>query len=73
MQKLLLFPLFLFIPFLTFSQTDTTQTKTEDMNFDSFGDADDKKIKTYCTQKVNYLSPTKTHFHWLRKINYLFI
>jgi hypothetical protein len=59
MQKLLLFSLYLFIPFLTIAQTDTTQTKTEDINFDSFGDADDKKIKTYCTQKVNYLSPTK--------------
>jgi len=37
---------------------DTTQPEGLE-NFDDFGDADDKKIKTYCTQKVLYLSPTK--------------
>lgn len=29
------------------------------LNFDAFGDADDKKAQAYATQKVLYLSPTK--------------
>ncbi|WP_266363765.1 DUF6268 family outer membrane beta-barrel protein [Tellurirhabdus rosea] len=42
------------------AQTDSTQTSsTEELNFDEFGDADDKKVRTFCTQKVLYLSPTK--------------
>jgi len=42
------------------AQIDTTSTSSaDDLNFDEFGDADDKKIKTFCTQKVLYLSPTK--------------
>ncbi len=59
MKKFLIFAIYCFIPFLSFTQTDTTRTKSEDIDFDSFGDADDKKVKTFCTQKVNYLSPTK--------------
>ena len=59
MKKILILAFYCFIPFLSFTQTDTTRTKSEDIDFDSFGDADDKKVKTYCTQKVNYLSPTK--------------
>ena len=47
------------MPLISYTQTDTTKAKTEDIDFDSFGDADDKKVKTFCTQKVNYLSPTK--------------
>lgn len=47
------------MPFLSFTQSDTTKTKSEEFNFDAFGDADDKKVKTFCTQKVNYLTPTK--------------
>ncbi|WP_232325836.1 DUF6268 family outer membrane beta-barrel protein [Spirosoma montaniterrae] len=31
----------------------------EELNFDEFGDADDKKVKLFATQKVLYLSPTK--------------
>lgn len=58
MRKKLLPVLLAFLPFLTFSQTDTTKT-ADDFNVEEFGDADDKVIKTYCTQKVNYLSPTK--------------
>ncbi len=42
---------------LAFAQTDST--KTEDFNFDEFGDVDNKNVRTYCTQKVSYLSPTK--------------
>ena len=42
---------------LAFAQTDST--KTEEFNFDDFGDVDNKKVRTYCTQKVSYLSPTK--------------
>ena len=34
---------------------DTTATE----NFDEYGDVDSKPVKTYCTQKVLYLSPTK--------------
>lgn len=51
----------LFALFSTFghAQTDTTKVPAEELNFEEFGDADDKKIRTYCTQKVNYLSPTK--------------
>lgn len=37
------------------AQTDTTQTE----NFDAYGDADDRQIKTYCTQKTLYQVPTK--------------
>ena len=59
MKKNIIFALFCFIPFLSFTQTDTTRAKTEEIDFDSFGDADDKKVRTFCTQKVNYLSPTK--------------
>lgn len=44
---------------LAFAQTDTTKTSTEEINFDDFGDADNKDIRTFCTQKVSYLSPTK--------------
>ncbi len=40
-----------------FAQNDST--KTEDFNFDEFGDVDNKNVRTYCTQKVSYLSPTK--------------
>ncbi len=58
MKKKLKLAVLFFLPFLSFSQTDTTKT-SEDFNFEEFGDADDKVIKTFCTQKVNYLSPTK--------------
>ncbi|MFN3851499.1 MAG: DUF6268 family outer membrane beta-barrel protein [Spirosomataceae bacterium] len=37
------------------AQTDTTAVD----DFSEYGDADDKKIKTFCTQKVLYLSPTR--------------
>jgi hypothetical protein len=59
MKKILILAFYCLIPLLSFSQTDTTKTKSEETDFDSFGDADDKKVKTYCTQKVNYLSPMK--------------
>lgn len=49
----------LFLNGLAFAQTDTTKTSTEEINFDDFGDADNKDIRTFCTQKVSYLSPTK--------------
>ena len=56
MKKILLRGLLLLSPWLAYSQTDTTKTND---NFEGFGDADDKVVKTYCTQKVSYLSPTK--------------
>lgn len=49
-----------FSPFVSaFAQTDSTAAPAEEINFDDFGDADDKKVKTFATQKVLYLSPTK--------------
>jgi hypothetical protein len=54
--------LFLFVctgSSLAFGQTDSTGAPAEELNFDDFGDADDKKVKTFATQKVLYLSPTK--------------
>ena len=59
MKKILILALCYSVSFLSFAQTDTTKTKSDEIDFDSFGDADDKKVKTFCTQKVNYLSPTK--------------
>jgi hypothetical protein len=34
-------------------------TAPADVNFDDYGDADDKPIKTFATQKVLYLAPTR--------------
>lgn len=45
--------------FITTAIVAQDSTAVDDLNFEEFGDADDKVIKTYCTQKVNYLSPTK--------------
>ena len=59
MKRILILAFYCLIPLLSFAQTDTTKTKSDEIDFDSFGDADDKKVKTFCTQKVNYLSPTK--------------
>lgn len=60
MKKLLLPLLMGIFPLLSaFAQTDSTATPTEEINFDDFGDADDKNVKTFATQKVLYLSPTK--------------
>jgi hypothetical protein len=59
MKKILITALYCFASLYAFTQTDTTKTKTEEIDFDSFGDADDKKVTIFCTQKVNYLSPTK--------------
>ncbi len=59
MKKILVFALYCLLPIFASAQTDTTKTKTEEIDFDAFGDADDKKVQSYCTQKVNYLSPTK--------------
>ncbi len=59
-MKFFLFPLFVFLlPFYSLSQTDSTRTLTDEINFDDFGNADENKVKTYCTQKVNYLSPSR--------------
>lgn len=61
----------LFFSTALMAQTDTT--KTEEFNFDEFGDADASSTKAFCTQKVSYLSPTKLisvgyeaqlPFHW---------
>lgn len=44
------------------AQTDSTDTEIpdfEEFDFSEFGDADDTKIKRYCTQKVLYGSPTQ--------------
>jgi hypothetical protein len=38
--------------------TDTTAAPAE-INFDEFTDADDRKVKTFATQKVLYLSPAR--------------
>lgn len=43
----------------SFAQTDSSNVSNEEINFDDFENADDNIIKTYCTQKVNYLSPTR--------------
>lgn len=59
MKTILILVFYCFLPIFAFSQTDTTHVKSEEIDFDSFSDADDKKVRTYCTQKVNYLSPTK--------------
>lgn len=59
MKIILILAFYCLIPLPSFAQTDTTKTKSDEIDFDSFGDADDKKVKTFCTQKVNYLSPTK--------------
>jgi hypothetical protein len=59
MKAIILSIIFLCFYTGTIGQTDTTKVQSEELDFDSFGDADDKKIKTFCTQKVNYLSPTK--------------
>ena len=40
------------------SPVDTTAAPAE-LNFDEFTDADDRKVKTFATQKVLYLSPTR--------------
>lgn len=59
MKKYCILWAILFLNGLAFAQTDTTKTNTEEINFDDFGDADNKDIRTFCTQKVSYLSPTK--------------
>lgn len=59
MKKYCILWAMLFLNGLAFAQTDTTKTSTEEINFDDFGDADNKDIRTFCTQKVSYLSPTK--------------
>ncbi len=59
MKVILILAFYCLIPLLSFAQTDTTKIKSDEIDFDSFGDADDKKVKNFCTQKVNYLSPTK--------------
>ena len=58
MKKTLLKVFLLLSPWFAYSQTDTTKT-SDNFNFEEFGDADNKAVKTYCTQKVSYLSPTK--------------
>lgn len=40
-------------------QAQTDSTATDDVDFENFGDADDRKIRTFATQKVLYLSPTR--------------
>jgi hypothetical protein len=57
MNKIIGLIIFTLISLSSFAQTDST--KTEDFNFEDFGNADEKVVKTYCTQKVNYLSPTR--------------
>ncbi len=47
------------VPQSTTAPTNAQTAPADDLNFEEFGDADDRKIKTYCTQKVLYLSPTK--------------
>jgi len=59
MKKYAILAFLAFPPLFSHGQTDTTKAPAEELNFEEFGDADDKKTRTYCTQKVNYLSPTK--------------
>jgi Domain of unknown function (DUF6268) len=43
-------------------KTDSTKTAnapTDDLNFDEFGDADTKTTRTFATQKVLYITPTR--------------
>ncbi len=56
MKKLSLAFCFLACSFVSFGQ-DTPEP--DEIDFDNLNDADDFKVKTYCTQKVNYLSPTQ--------------
>ena len=58
MKNLLYWAFVAALPLLSRGQTDTTKA-TEEVNFEEFGDADNKVVKTFCTQKVSYLSPTK--------------
>lgn len=44
---------------LCLSSTLRAQDSTATDNFDDYGDVDSKPVKTYCSQKVLYLSPTK--------------
>ncbi|WP_250631604.1 DUF6268 family outer membrane beta-barrel protein [Rhodoflexus caldus] len=56
-RAVMLLVCFLFTVRLSMAQTDTT--KVED-NFDEYGEyGDDESVKRYCTQKVQFLSPTK--------------
>ena len=59
MIRLIIFYFLLFSPLLTFSQVDSTKKVVDEFNFDDFGNADEKKVKIYSTQKVNYLSPSR--------------
>jgi hypothetical protein len=44
----------------TATPADTTKAAPpEDLNFDEFTDADDRKVKTFATQKVLYITPTR--------------
>lgn len=54
-MKKLLYLFLLIFTYQSFSQTDTTAID----EFAEYGDADDKKVKLFCSQKVNYLSPTR--------------
>jgi Domain of unknown function (DUF6268) len=59
MKKYFIFLFLLSSINLSFAQTDSTKATSEELNFEEFGDADNKDIRTFCTQKVSYLSPTK--------------
>jgi len=59
MRKLIFLFSFLWLYQNSFSQTDSSSVINEEINFDDFGNADENVVKTYCTQKVNYLSPTR--------------
>lgn len=51
MRKFLISALYCLIPLLFFCQTDSTRSKSDEIDFDSFGDADNKKVKTFVCRR----------------------
>lgn len=61
LKKIIVLSCLLMTTLFTYAQTDSTEVdmEFEEFDFDDFGDADDSEVKTFCTQKVLYASPTK--------------
>ncbi len=59
MNRFIIYCSLFFFPLVSFSQVDSTKKNLDEINFDDFGNADENKVKVYCTQKVNYLSPSR--------------
>ena len=63
MKKLFVLVPFFLASFMVATAQDSTSTNAsspeEEFDFDNLDNADDFTIKTFCTQKVPYLSPTQ--------------